>query len=217
MMPPTSCPPAWATAVAAPEGNVASWRNAAPASGPTRAQADASTPHRPPAHRSRPNSARSAVRSVLQSWSDRLLPLISWEETEDHNVRVTSGTADYYRFLDLTPHAEFVASCIVETIDEILPGKRRICRPTIHFAAESSGSWICPTAPSTACFDSWNPMVEPCRSDGVDGSLTLWRRTQCARRQPYSTCSRARAISSILATNSVWAFAKALVAGPTFA
>ncbi len=60
-------------------------------------------------------------RSVLQSWSHRLLPLISWEETEDHNVRVTNETADYYRFPDLTPHAEFVASCIVETIEEILP------------------------------------------------------------------------------------------------
>lgn len=60
-------------------------------------------------------------RSVLQSWSYRLLPLISWEETADHNVRVTNSTADYYRFPDLTPHAEFVASCIVETIEEILP------------------------------------------------------------------------------------------------
>ncbi|MFP4432641.1 MAG: Fic family protein [Spirochaetaceae bacterium] len=60
-------------------------------------------------------------RSVLQNWSHRLLPLISWEETEDHNVRVFNDTADYYRYPDLTPHAEFIASCIAQTIEEDLP------------------------------------------------------------------------------------------------
>ena len=60
-------------------------------------------------------------RAVLHNWSHRLVPLISWEETEDHNVRVTNSTVDFYRFPDLTPHAEFVASCIAQTIEEDLP------------------------------------------------------------------------------------------------
>ena len=60
-------------------------------------------------------------REVLQRWSHRLLPCISWEETADHNVRVTTTTAAYYRYPDLTPHAEFVASCIAQTIQEDLP------------------------------------------------------------------------------------------------
>ena len=62
----------------------------------------------------------AAVFAALPSWrrSDRSL---TWEETADHNVRVTNSTVDLYRFPDLTPHAEFVASCIVQTIDEDLP------------------------------------------------------------------------------------------------
>ena len=60
-------------------------------------------------------------RAILQSWSHRLLPLISWEETEDHNVRVVNDTSLYYRYPDLTPHAEFVSSCIAQTIEEDLP------------------------------------------------------------------------------------------------
>lgn len=60
-------------------------------------------------------------RAILQSWSHRLLPLIIWEETEDHNVRVKNGTSLLYRYPELTPHAEFVASCIVQTIEEDLP------------------------------------------------------------------------------------------------
>ncbi|MDA3950955.1 MAG: Fic family protein [Spirochaeta sp.] len=60
-------------------------------------------------------------RAILQGWSHRLLPYISWEETADHNVRVTNSTAAYYQYPDLTPHAEFVASCIAETIEEHLP------------------------------------------------------------------------------------------------
>ena len=60
---------------------------------------------------------------VLQSYSKPLLPLIEWEETPDHNVEVLNETADYYRYYDATEHAEFLFSCVEETIDRDLPGQ----------------------------------------------------------------------------------------------
>jgi hypothetical protein len=60
-------------------------------------------------------------RRVLKSYSDRLLPCITWERTEDHNVRVKNDTADFYRFFDATPHAEFLYSCVARTIEHDLP------------------------------------------------------------------------------------------------
>jgi len=60
-------------------------------------------------------------KQVLESYSRPLLPLIEWEETEDHNVRVTNRTVDYYRYFDATSHAEFLFSCVVETIRKDLP------------------------------------------------------------------------------------------------
>ncbi|MES1991874.1 MAG: Fic family protein [Pseudomonadota bacterium] len=60
-------------------------------------------------------------RRVLETYSRRLLPLIQWEPTDDRNVRVRNDTADYYRFFDATPHAEFLYACVQQTIDEDLP------------------------------------------------------------------------------------------------
>ena len=60
-------------------------------------------------------------RKVLEDYSKRLLPLIEWQPTEDGNVRVLNDTADFYRFFDATPHAEFFYSCVQKTIDEDLP------------------------------------------------------------------------------------------------
>jgi Fic family protein len=62
-----------------------------------------------------------AYRDVLESYSKRLLPLIEWEPTEDNNVRVLNQTADYYRYFDATPHAEFLYTCVKQTIEEDLP------------------------------------------------------------------------------------------------
>lgn len=64
-------------------------------------------------------------RRVLKSYSDRLLPCITWTETEDHNVRVMNETADFYRFFDATPHAEFLYSCVAHTIEHDLPAETR--------------------------------------------------------------------------------------------
>jgi hypothetical protein len=60
-------------------------------------------------------------RDVLESYSRPLLPLIDWEETDDHNVRVLNETASYYRYFDATRHAEFLYACIEETIRTDLP------------------------------------------------------------------------------------------------
>jgi Fic family protein len=58
---------------------------------------------------------------VLESYSKPLLDLIEWEETKDHNVRVTNNTKDYYRFFDATRQAEFLFDCVEDTIRNIVP------------------------------------------------------------------------------------------------
>ncbi|THV15793.1 Fic family protein [Rhizobium rhizophilum] len=60
-------------------------------------------------------------RRTLESYSRRLLPLIQWTETERGNVEVLNETADFYRFVDATPQAEFLFSCVARTVDIDLP------------------------------------------------------------------------------------------------
>jgi hypothetical protein len=60
-------------------------------------------------------------KTVLESYSARLLPFIEWEPTEEFNVRVLNDTGDFYRFFDATPYADFFYSCSQKTIDEDLP------------------------------------------------------------------------------------------------
>lgn len=62
-----------------------------------------------------------AYRRVLETYSLRLLPLIEWEATESFNVHATNDTADFYRYFDATPHAEFLFACVRKTIEEDLP------------------------------------------------------------------------------------------------
>ncbi len=64
-------------------------------------------------------------RKVLKQYSHRMLPLIEWEATEDNNVRVLNHTDYMYRFFDATPHAEFLFSCVEETIENDLPEESR--------------------------------------------------------------------------------------------
>lgn len=59
--------------------------------------------------------------NVLSTHSKPLLEYIEWKETEDHNVEVLNETLDYYRFYDATNQAEFLYSCVEETIDRIIP------------------------------------------------------------------------------------------------
>ncbi|MET4702343.1 hypothetical protein ABIE65_005399 [Constrictibacter sp. MBR-5] len=67
-------------------------------------------------------------RVVLESYSARLLPLIEWEPTEAHNVRVLNDTADCYRFFDATPHAAFLYECVQRTIEVDLPAESAFLR-----------------------------------------------------------------------------------------
>lgn len=64
-------------------------------------------------------------RDTLESYSRRLLPVIQWEPTPDGNVRVLNDTADFYRFFDATPHAEFLYACVQKTIEEDLPNETK--------------------------------------------------------------------------------------------
>src|SRR6056297_2923959 len=67
-------------------------------------------------------------RAVLQQYSHKLLPLINWEISEDNNVRVKNKTDDLYRFFDATPHAEFLFSCVQQTIERDLPEEAEFLR-----------------------------------------------------------------------------------------
>ncbi len=60
-------------------------------------------------------------RSVLESYSGRLLPLVRWEPTEKMNVRVLNDTGDFYKYFDATPHAEFLFECVRKTVENDLP------------------------------------------------------------------------------------------------
>lgn len=60
-------------------------------------------------------------RKVLESYSHPLLDFIEWKATQDHNVEVLSDTADYYKYYDATPQAEFLFDCINFTIMTIIP------------------------------------------------------------------------------------------------
>ncbi|MGI9462753.1 MAG: Fic family protein, partial [Aestuariivirgaceae bacterium] len=60
-------------------------------------------------------------RQVLEAYSARLLPLIEWQPSDKMNVRVLNDTADFYRYFDATPHAEFLFECVEKTIEHDLP------------------------------------------------------------------------------------------------
>lgn len=60
-------------------------------------------------------------RTVLETYSKRILPLIKWKPTKDANVEVLNDTADLYRYFDATPQAEFLYDCVRKTIIEDLP------------------------------------------------------------------------------------------------
>lgn len=72
-------------------------------------------------------------RRVLESYSQRLLPLVQWEATPEFNVRVLNDTGDFYRFFDATPHAEFLFACVRKTIEDDLPTEADFLRRHDHF------------------------------------------------------------------------------------
>lgn len=74
-------------------------------------------------------------RAALEDYSRRLLPVIDWQPTADGNVKVLNDTADFYRFFDATPHAEFLYACVKKTIEEDLPRETRFLARYDQFRA----------------------------------------------------------------------------------
>lgn len=74
-------------------------------------------------------------RATLEEYSRRLLPMIAWEPTADGNVNVLNDTADFYRFFDATPHAEFLYSCVKQTVEEDLPRETEFLKRYDQFRA----------------------------------------------------------------------------------
>ena len=60
-------------------------------------------------------------RKALEDYSLPRLELIEWKETKDHNIEVLNETKDLYRFFDATKQAEFLYSCVKNTVEEIIP------------------------------------------------------------------------------------------------
>jgi len=74
-------------------------------------------------------------RRVLEGHSRAILPLIEWEATPEGNVRVLNDTADFYRFFDATPQAEFLYRCVQETVESDLPQETAFLQAYDRFAA----------------------------------------------------------------------------------
>jgi hypothetical protein len=74
-------------------------------------------------------------RAVLESYSGRLLPVIQWQLTGTNNVQVFNDTADFYRFFDATPHAEFLYACVRQTIEHDLPDEAKFLENYDRFRA----------------------------------------------------------------------------------
>ena len=55
-----------------------------------------------------------------------------------NNVRVLNETADFYRYFDATPHAEFLYACVERTIDEDLPREAEFLRRHDRFRMETT-------------------------------------------------------------------------------
>ncbi|MBP1848090.1 hypothetical protein J2046_006380 [Rhizobium petrolearium] len=77
-------------------------------------------------------------RRVLETYSRRLLPQIRWRPTDRGDVEVLNETADFYRYFDATPHAEFLFECVAQTIDVDLPAETAFLRAYDSFKAEVS-------------------------------------------------------------------------------
>jgi hypothetical protein len=58
---------------------------------------------------------------ILEAFSNPRLKLIKWHPTSKNNVEVLNETINLYRYFDATKQAEFLFSCIQQTIEEVLP------------------------------------------------------------------------------------------------
>ncbi|GGE08621.1 cell division protein Fic [Aureimonas endophytica] len=77
-------------------------------------------------------------RTTLETWSKPLLSVIDWHPTERGNVEVRNDTADFYRFFDATPHAEFLFQCLARTIEDDLPRELRFLEMRDRFHRQAT-------------------------------------------------------------------------------
>ncbi len=75
-------------------------------------------------------------RTALEDYSERLLPVLDWEPTEDGNVRVLNDTGDCYRFFDATPQTEFLYGYVQQTVERDLSQEAEFLWTYYRFRAE---------------------------------------------------------------------------------
>lgn len=62
-------------------------------------------------------------RQSLEAFSRERLDLVRWRPDESNNVEVLNETIDLYRYFDATKQAEFLYSCVQETIENTIPAE----------------------------------------------------------------------------------------------
>lgn len=64
---------------------------------------------------------QNEYRNALEHFSRSCLDLIQWKPTKDNNVEVLNDTIDLYRYYDATKQAEFLYSCVQQTVEQTIP------------------------------------------------------------------------------------------------
>ncbi len=83
-------------------------------------------------------------REVLEDYSRPRLELIEWKPTPDNNVEVLNETLDLYRYFDATKMAEFLYSCVEQTIQEIIPREVQYLQDYDNFKEEIKQTYDMP-------------------------------------------------------------------------
>lgn len=60
-------------------------------------------------------------RKALEAFSIPRLDLVEWKPDKSNNVEVLNETIDLYRYFDATAQAEFLYSCVLQTIEQTIP------------------------------------------------------------------------------------------------
>jgi len=60
-------------------------------------------------------------RKTLETFSVPRLDLIDWRPDEKNNVQIRNETVDLYQYFDATRQAEFLYSCVRQTIEQTIP------------------------------------------------------------------------------------------------
>jgi Fic family protein len=83
-------------------------------------------------------------KEVYDHYTETRIDLIEWKPTSDNNVEVLNDTIDLYRYFDATRMAEFLYSCVEQTIDEIIPDEVEYLRKYDEFKYKLEQSFEMP-------------------------------------------------------------------------